>query len=221
MGRVLLSLVIGLVGAAIVHIAVIFAIPILADNNAWGRLARIADMGAVVRIDSQPQATGEAQLRQDGLGPHDFAFVDPAFVTVACRFSLADGPVRTTAPEATDFWSASIYSRQGDNLYSINDRSSVKGRFDLLLGTPEQLVDAEANSVSQEETAIPVGLDITEGYLTLRVLVDDQTQRPGVDAFVQSLRCQDVDADLAANTDAAVAGPSDGRTANAQSGSAR
>lgn len=202
MGKILLALAIGLVGAVIVHIAVIFAIPRLADNNAWGRLGRIAGLETVVRIDSQRQAPGNAPLRGDGPGAHDFAFVDPAFVTAACRFSLTDSPVRVSAPAATDFWSASIYSRQGDNLYSINDRSAVNGRFDLLLGTPEQLVDAEANSVSQDETAIPVGLDLAEGYVTLRVLVDDETQRPAVDAFVKSLRCQTVDtaglADLAA-----------------------
>ncbi|BDA83677.1 DUF1254 domain-containing protein [Aureimonas sp. SA4125] len=190
MGKLILAVVIGLVGAAIVHIVVIFAIPLLAGNNAWGRLGRIAGMETVVRIDSQRQAGSGSGLRDDGPGAHDFAFIDPAFVTAACRFSLEDGPVRVTAPAATEFWSASIYSRQGDNLYSINDRSAVKGRFDLLLGTPEQLVDAEANSVSQDETAIPVGLDLAEGYLTLRVLVGDETQRPGVDAFVRSLRCQ-------------------------------
>jgi uncharacterized membrane protein len=208
MGRFLLAVGIGLVGAVIVHIAVIFAIPPLADNNAWGRLSRIAGMETVVRIDSQRQAPGEATLRRDGPGAHDFAFIDPAFVTAACRFSLEDGLVRVSTPAATDFWSASIYSRQGDNLYSINDRSAVNGRFDLLLGTPEQLVDAEANSVSQDETAIPVGLDIAEGYVTLRVLVDDETQRPAVDAFVQSLRCQKVDAaGLADDTDRRPADP--------------
>lgn len=207
MGRVLLAVAIGLVGAVIVHIAVIFAIPPLADNNAWGRLGRIAGMETVVRIDSQRQAPGEATLRGDGPGAHDFAFIDPAFVTAACRFSLEEGPVRVSAPAATDFWSASIYSRQGDNLYSINDRSAVNGRFDLLLGTPEQLVDAQANSVSQDETAIPVGLGITEGYVTLRVLVDDETQRPAVDAFVQSLKCQRQDsASLADPADTSPAG---------------
>ena len=47
-------------------------------------------------------------------------------------------------------------------------------------------------SDERDETAIPVGVDIDEGYLTLRILVDEESKRPEVDAFVRSLTCDPV-----------------------------
>ena len=188
MVRVLFAIIAGLIGAAAVHIVAIFAIPELAENNAWGRLARIAEINLVARIDS---LSGEAAASTDKPGVHDFAFIDPSFVTAACRFSLGEGPVRLLANGRIDFWSASIYSRSGDNLYSINDRSAVEGQLNLLVATPEQLTEA-GTSDERDETAIPVGVDIDEGYLTLRILVDEESKRPEVDAFVRSLTCDPV-----------------------------
>jgi uncharacterized membrane protein len=191
-----------LIGAAAVHIAVIFAIPMMAENNAWGRLAKIAELNQVARVDSLRSngATGIDPLEKPGT--HDFAFIDPAFVTAGCRFSLADGPVRLVATGRTDFWSASIYSRPGDNLYSINDRSAVDGQFDLLVGTAEQLKEAAGVDADRDETAIPVGIDATEGYLTLRVLVDEESRRPQVDAFIASVSCTTALPPEAGNTNA-------------------
>ncbi|MBC8129057.1 MAG: hypothetical protein H7Y08_01900 [Rhizobiaceae bacterium] len=193
MGRLILALAVGLLGAAVVHIAVIFAIPALAGNNAWARLGRLGDMNAVVRLDAlRSEATDGTEPASDRLRT-DFAFVDPGFVTAGCRFSLAEGPVRLAAGQRTEFWSASIYSRRGDNLYSINDRSAVEGQFDLLVGTADQLVEARANSADRDETAIPVTIASVEAYLTLRALVDEESKRPGVDAFVSSVTCEPVE----------------------------
>lgn len=190
MGRILLGLGIALVGALVVHIAVIFTIPRVAENNAWGRLSRLGEPFRLVRIDALRRPGTDAGALDAGSGDQDFAFVDPAFITAGCRFSLADGPVRVAAPERTTFWSASIYSRQGDNLYSINDRSAVDGRFDLLIGTHDQIVAAQSLPAEREETAIPVEIGAVEGYITLRILVDEESARPLADAFLRQVVCE-------------------------------
>ena len=192
----MLSIFVGLVGALLVHIAVIAAMPRVAEHNAWGRFANLGPMDAVVRVDPLRSAGPGTIGAVAGSDRQNFAFVDPAFVTASCRFSLAGGPVRMTAGAAqTTFWSASIYSRGGDNLYSINDRSAVDGAFDLLVGTAEQIVDVNAATVSDDQQAtIPVEVDLTEGYMTIRVLVDQESERPSVEAFVGSLRCQPLQA---------------------------
>ena len=51
--KLVVTLLIGLVGAAIVHIVVVFAMPRLASNNSWGRLDRLGPLFDVVRIDPQ------------------------------------------------------------------------------------------------------------------------------------------------------------------------
>ncbi|KQT55260.1 MULTISPECIES: hypothetical protein [unclassified Aureimonas] len=190
MGRIFLGLAIALVGALVVHIAVVFTIPRVAENNAWGRLSRIGPTFRMVRIDPLRRQGTDAASLDLGAGDQDFAFVDPAFITAGCRFSLADGLVRVAARDQTSFWSASIYSRQGDNLYSINDRSAVDGRFDLLIGTHEQIVAAQSLPAEREDTAIPVEIPAVEGYITLRVLVDEESARPLADAFLRQVVCE-------------------------------
>lgn len=189
--RLLYAIVVGLIGAALVHIVVIFAMPHLAENNAWGRFARLGPLNETVRVEALRSAGPDTIAAPPGSDRHDFAFVDPAFVNASCRFSLADGPVRMIASYGpTTFWSASIYDRNGDNLYSINDRSAVDGIFDLMVGTREQIVDANADIDSGDDTTIPVEVDLSEGYMTIRVLVDEESKRPAVEEFIGSLACR-------------------------------
>lgn len=189
MGRLLVALLVGLVGAAIIHIAVVFAIPDVAENNAWAHLSRLGEPLKPVLIEaSGPPAEGDAASTADA----GFSFLDPAFITLACRFSLADGPVRVFATAETGFWSASIYERNGDNLYSINARVALNGRFDLLIGTSSQIDAARIEGAVESDDSIPVKLPIEEGYVTLRALVDYESNRPYVDRFVRSTRCEQV-----------------------------
>lgn len=192
MGKLLLAVAIGLVGAVIVHIAVIFAMPQLAGNNAWSRVSALGKIYDVVRVEPLRSAGPDVIAPRIGSNRHDFAFVDPAFVTASCRFSLADGPVRIVSTyDQNTFWSASIYDKRGENLYSINDRSAVDGVFNLLLGTREQILEVNSDlGTDSDETAIPVEVDLTQGYMTIRVLVDEESKRPFAQEFVDSLRCE-------------------------------
>ncbi|NDV87759.1 DUF1254 domain-containing protein [Aurantimonas aggregata] len=191
MGKLLLAIVVGLVGAVLMHIAVIFIMPTVAENNAWGRLSGLGSIYEVVRVEPLRVEGPDRIAPPAGSQRTDFAFVDPAFIAASCRFSLADGPVRMFAAQSdAPFWSASIYDRRGDNLYSINDRSAVAGTFDLLVGTPQQIIDAaDELGMDRESTSIPVEVNLVEGYMTIRVLVDEESKRPFIDAFVRSLAC--------------------------------
>lgn len=201
MGKLFLAVMIGVVAAGLIHIAVIFTMPDVARRNGWSRLADIGEPERVVRVEALT-ANSDPETTVSETPTGDFAFVDPAFITAACRFSLAGGPVRIHAlQENNAFWSASIYNRRGDNLYSINDRSAVDNAFDLMVGTREQLVDRSA-SEDAPATQIPVEVDMAEGYMTIRVLVDEESKRPGVDDFVASIRCTPAPNDDTLATDA-------------------
>ena len=196
MGRLLLALLVGLVGALIVHIGVIFAMPRVAEDSAWARLTGIMEPFVPTVLSaggSVAPAAGSAVVASP------FGFMDPAFVTTACRFSLALGPVRLVAEPTTAFWSASINARSGDNLYSINERLALDGRFDLVVGTQEQFETARLEGlVGEGDPSIPVVVSASELYLTLRGLVDQESKQPFVDRFIRSLTCEAIELGTAA-----------------------
>lgn len=203
MGRLLLALLIGIVGALIVHIGVIFAMPRLSEDNAWARLVAIMPSfqptivaGNGPSLDVEPAVTER------------FGFMDPAFVTAACRFSISQAPVRLSAERADAFWSASIVARSGDNLYSINERLAPETSLDLLVGTADQLDEARLAGLLGEEDSIPVVVGQSDLYLTFRALVEAESLRPSVEALVRSLACEAVPlpADAAAAEPATIDG---------------
>ncbi|MCK5933452.1 MAG: hypothetical protein KAG89_14925 [Fulvimarina manganoxydans] len=207
MGRIILTLLVGLVGAGLVHIATVFMVPRVAENNAWGRLSALGAPYEVVRIAPLRDTSGQPSAPRQA-ARNAFSFVDPAFVVAGCRFSLEDGPVEIAASGVLDgFWSASIYDRKGDNLYSINDRAAIEGVVDLVVGTREQIeaIDAMAPFTS-EETSLPVILDVGEGYMTLRILIDEESKRPAVDNFLRTVTCAPLDAVGTASTRTSQAG---------------
>ncbi len=184
MGKLLLAILVGLVGAAIIHIAIIFSIPMQAENDAWARLARFGDLFSVVRVGEPPPAVTNQPAAAA------FAFIDPAFIDVACRFTLENGPVRVTAEERTGFWTASVYARNGDNLFSISERVALEGALDLLIGTREQLDLARVEGSELPDQTVSVELPNEEGYMTVRSLVDSESERPFVDRFARSIVCR-------------------------------
>ncbi len=198
MGRLLLALLVGIVGALIVHIGVIFAMPRLSEDNAWARLTAIMPSFQPTLV-----AGDGPSLRVEPGVAERFGFMDPAFVTAACRFSVGQAPVRLSAERADAFWSASIVARSGDNLYSINERLAPEARLDLLVGTADQLDEARLAGLLGEEDSIPVVVGQSELYLTFRALVEAESLRPSVEGLVNSLAC----APLPLPTDAAAAEP--------------
>lgn len=194
MGRFGLALLIGLVGAGLVHIAVVFMVPRVSDNSAWSRLSALGEYFEVVRIAPRRDASRVAGVAASGVPRDDFAFADPAFVVASCRFALDDGPVEITANGTIDnFWSASIYDSRGGNLYSINDRAAIGGVVNLVVGTAQQIEDVRATALLENSPALPVIVDVLRGYMTLRVLIDEESKRPAADSFLQTIACVPID----------------------------
>lgn len=195
--KLLLAVVVGLVGAAIVHILVVFAIPAQSRGDGWSRLERLGPLFATVPVTGLSAGEAAPDAGTEGTA---FGFVDPAFLTVACRFTTETGPVRLLATEKTPFWSASISARNGDNLYSISERVALDGRLDLLVGEREQLDLARLEGTPADPVTIPVEFAAEEGILVVRALVAEESQRPFVDRFARSVACRPATAEEAGRT---------------------
>ena len=126
MTRWLLWTLAGIILGGIVHLATILALPRTASQDAYSRLAPITPVNAMTAIP-RPTA-GKALL----------PFMDPAFAVAVCRYDLADGPMRLTAPVSQAYTSVTFYTRRGVAYYGINDRAAGRRTIELYLMTTPQ-----------------------------------------------------------------------------------
>lgn len=171
MAKFFYAIIVGLVGAGIVHVAMLLLLPALSQRDAWTSLASAAPLYETVAQDRAPTALGE----------------DPFFTSAACRFDLSEGPVTVAAQGSVPFWSISIYDREGQNLYSLTDRA-LAGQLGLVLLDPSQ-ASAQANAEPDPQAPTPVRIDTEEGILVLRGFNPDPSWTASMRAFLSSLRC--------------------------------
>jgi len=178
MRSLLHALILGLLGAGIVHIVVLFLVPEFSERDAWSRLAMASDLYKMTRLDAE--AGGAPVVKS----------VDPLFYAAACRFDLADGLVRIKAPGDVPFWSASVYDRNGHNIYSFNDHNANGEKLDAVVLTPAQMIDVRRDLPEDLQGAIFVEAPIEEGIFVVRAFVPDESWKPIVSRFLEQSACE-------------------------------
>lgn len=129
--------------AGAVHVVVILLVPYLAQTDGWSRLAAHAGENVFAELP----AGGSSEGRVAGL--------DPLFVNGACRLSLADAPAGIAVDARDRFWSLALYDPQGTIIFSLNDRTAVQGRLDMIVLNPVQNAKLhEAPTVEIERTIV-------------------------------------------------------------------
>lgn len=177
MGRLLLSLVAGLAGAAAVHILVIFLLPFWSERDAWSLMEARADLFEIVA------------LNEPGADTPPLSSADPLLREVGCRFDITDAPVRIAAPGGVEFWSMSVYDRRGGNSFSINDKTA-DATVDIVLATPFQALELRKDQPADLSASIIVELPSTRGIAVLRAFQPDWTYAAEVDAFLEETSCR-------------------------------
>lgn len=177
MRRLAYALLLGLVGAALVHIAVLLMVPHYSERDAWAKLSAAAGYHQMVRVSADP-----------GVEPL-IAGIDPLFEAAACRFDLAGGPTHLQGEGSVPFWSVSVYDRAGVNLYSFNDRTADQGVLDLLIVTPAQMIELRKELPEEFERSVIVETGAVEGVVVVRVFRPDAEWRGEVLAFLERVSC--------------------------------
>ncbi len=178
MAKAVYAILLGLFGALLIHVVTLFLVPRLAENDAWARLSKTTQPGIFTIIDQTSDISSSMR-----------AF-DPNFVIAACQFSLAEGPVSLAGDAAPDFWSLSVFNRQGANIFSINDRTMQSGVLDLVVATPLQLIEFQKDMPPELSNSVFAEADVRDGFVVLRAFVPEASLRARVIAFVSAASCE-------------------------------
>lgn len=179
MARLGLAILIGLLGAAAIHIVVLFLVPRFSERDIWSRMAARGDLYDVVTLSDG----------DDGSAPLWSA--DPLMRAAGCRFDLSDTMARLTAPPGTVFWSLSVFDRHGLNVFSMNDRTA-DAAVDIVFAKPFQAVELRKAVPPELASSIIVEVQDNEGLAVLRSFQPDWTYKRDVDTFFSDVACNPV-----------------------------
>lgn len=171
MTRLVIALLAGLLGAGIVHIVAVLAVPRLADADL---VDRAEALGARDRFVALPQD-------------------DPMLRAALCLVAL-DEPARVFAGGDVPFWSASVVTPTGISIYSTNDRTARERTLDVIVLNAGQ-VDTLREELSEDAPEL-VAVDAGEAIVVLRALVPDATFAPAVEALLGEASCAPLEIDL-------------------------
>ena len=177
MTRWLLWTLAGIILGGIVHLGTILALPRTASQDAYARLEPITPVNAITPI---PRPTAAKAL---------MPYMDPAFAVAVCRYDLANGPMKLTAPVSQAYTSVTFYTRRGVAYYGINDRAAGRRTIELYLMTTQQH-DAmpEDTEVTAADRLIIESPSLT-GLIVLRALSPEPGLMPMAQASVAAARC--------------------------------
>jgi uncharacterized membrane protein len=129
--------------AGAIHISTILLVPALARNDGWSRLVALAGVDEF------------AEIRVTGAEAASVVGLDPLFVNGACRLKLADAPAGIAVEAPDRFWSLALYDPQGTIIFSLNDRTAIEGRLDMLVvNTAQNTALKQAPPAGIEQTIV-------------------------------------------------------------------
>lgn len=170
------AIVTGLIGAALLHLVIILALPRFSERDAFSRVLALGPAASFHRLAKGAEA--------GPLSPRD-----PFMQVAACAFSLKDGPVAAVAGGSPEFWSFAAFDKAGNEVFSINDRSTEGKGLDAVIATPSQAAQLRKADPGITEERILVEFRGTEGYLVLRSAVAHASMEQEALAFLDGARC--------------------------------
>ena len=177
MTRWLLWTLAGVILGGIVHLGTILALPRTASQDAYTRLEPITPVNAMTPI---PRPTAAKAL---------LPYMDPAFAVAVCRYDLAGGPMKLTAPVSQAYTSVTFYTRRGVAYYGINDRAAGRRTIELLLMTTAQHEALPEDSEVTAADRLIIESPSPTGLIVLRALSPEPGLMPMAQASVAAARC--------------------------------
>jgi uncharacterized membrane protein len=176
--RLLFALIGGVLLGGVVHLVSVLALPRIATQDAYSRIAPIAKLNTVTPL---PPTEPAASL---------LPFMDPAFAMAVCRYDLSTGPIKLAVPVSQSYTSVSFYTRSDVAYYAINDRSAGRRVIELDLMTEAQ---HEALPEEEDVTAadrLIIDSPTATGLIVLKALAAEPGLMQQAQASLAAANCR-------------------------------
>jgi uncharacterized membrane protein len=165
--------------AALVHLIVVLITPSVATRDAF---ALLTPQGGLSETVALPRASPDQKT---------LPYADPAVAWAFCRYDLASGPVRVTAPVGRAFASISFHTRHGLVFYALTDKAATHRVIDAVLATPGDIRALEAHDDEDDPSRdLRIAAPAPEGYVVVRVFSELPSLYPEAEAQAMRLVCK-------------------------------
>jgi uncharacterized membrane protein len=175
MWRALYLVLAALVVAGIVHISVLLLVPAYGVKDAYATIERSIASFRFSRI-------GGGQLRLPDS--------DPYFEYGVCRFEMSGGGMYMTGPKIDSFWSATLLDEDGSVIYSLNSRTAIDNKLDVIVLDPAGILQLRDLQPPEAESAIIVETEAPSGFVVVRVLRPDTSWTEKATRFLAAVECR-------------------------------
>ena len=175
--RLLFTIIAGVILGGVVHLVSVLALPRIASQDAYSRLAPTTALNAVTPLPPADPANSP------------IPFMDPAFAMAVCRYDLSGGPIKLTVPVSQAYTSVSFYTRNEVAYYAINDRSAGRKVIELDLMTEAQHNELPEDEEITAADRLIIDSPTTTGLILLKALAPEPGLMPQAQASLAASRC--------------------------------
>ncbi len=165
--------------ATIVHLAVVLFAPVFDVGRKMAAFETAAPLNSLFKIDNADQ--GNSLLVEPS----------PDIVYAFCRFDLSSGPLLIEAAIPATYWSVSVYSDIGENIYTLNDAQTGGNRLRLVIVAANPAADEDAQPHPEQNT-LKYTSPARSGLIIFRGFVPDRSMRDVVKSTVSAAKCNPV-----------------------------
>ena len=176
--RILFTIIAGVLLGGIVHLVSVLALPRIASNDAYARLAPATKLNAVTPL---PLADPNNE---------PMPFMDPAFAMAVCRYDLSGGSIKLTVPVSQAYTSVSFYTRNDVAYYAINDRSAGRKVIELDLMTEAQHAELPEDEDVTAADRLIIDSPTATGLIVLKALAPEPGLMPQAQASLAASSCK-------------------------------
>lgn len=166
-----------LILAAVVHLVVVYATPVVLTTITLNRLLEKAPANAMFH-----HADAHSAEANKSLG-------DPAVLLSTCIFDVTQAPLRIEALVPATFWSLALYTHDRKTFFVLNESQTPIENVTIDVVGP-----SSARDYLREDILVPIiESPSDQGIAIIRVLVSDEKKRGTINEMREASNCKIVD----------------------------
>lgn len=177
--KFLYAILVGVVGAALLHLIIILSIPHYSNRDAYSLALTM-------------NAANRFQLVSSTLRLADMTNDDPFMRHAICTYDVTERPIRLTGFGVVPFWSVAVFDDASNEVFSMNERTSVRGQLDVVVANAAQLAVIRKAQPSELAGSINVEAPRAQGYVVLRSLMPQPSFEMEAERFLRAANCQSI-----------------------------